>query len=50
MEELLKALKKWAALYKDDPEGLRSDFELMTGFSIDEMLDLIDDEIQGHNA
>ena len=50
MDDLLKLLKAYKALYKGDPEGLNSDFELVTGFSILELTDLIQDEIDQHRA
>lgn len=45
MNKLIKALKQFEALYKEDPEGLDSDFCLLTGHRIEELTDLLDDEI-----
>ena len=47
MDTLIKQLKLFAKYYKDDPEGLESDFSILTGYSISELCDRLDDEIQG---
>ena len=46
MTDLLSALKQFKAIYKDDPEGLESDFTLVTGHSIQELTDLLIDEVE----
>ncbi len=45
MNDLLTALKEFKDIYKDDPEGLESDFTLVTGHSIEELTDLLMDEV-----
>ena len=45
MTDLLAALKQFKAIYKDDPEGLESDFSLVTGHTIQELTDLLMDEV-----
>ena len=45
MNDLLTALRQFKAIYKDDPEGLESDFTLVTGHSIQELTDLLMDEV-----
>ncbi len=45
MQDLLNAIKEFKAIYKDDPDGLASDFTLVTGHSIEELTDLLMDEV-----
>ena len=45
MNELLKALKEFKAIYKDDPEGFEDDFTLVTGHSIQDLTDLLMDQV-----
>jgi hypothetical protein len=50
MNELITALRAFAACYKGDPEGLKSDFELVAGLSIQELTDMLDDEVVQHKT
>ena len=50
MKELLTALKQFKAIYKDDPEGLESDFTLVTGLTIQQLTDLLMDEVNEDKA
>ncbi len=45
MTDLISALKEFKKAYKGDPEGLDSDFALVTGFSIQELTDRLMDEV-----
>ena len=48
MNELITYLKRFEAIYKDDPEGLAEDFRLVVGYSFDELCDKLNDEIVGN--
>ena len=50
MDELITYLQRFAECYKDDPEGLNSDFNLIVGFSIKELCDALSDEINEHQS
>jgi hypothetical protein len=50
MDELITYLQRFAELYKNDPEGLASDFNLIVGFSIEELCDTLSDEIDLHKS
>jgi|TARA_B100000073_G_scaffold24062_1_gene18772 hypothetical protein len=50
MDELITYLQRFAECYKDDPEGLASDFNLIVGYSIDELCDTLSDEINLHKS
>ncbi len=50
MTDLIKAIKEFKAIYKDDPEGLQSDFTLVTGHTIQELTDLLMDEVNENKS
>ena len=45
MTDLIAALRAFKKAYAGDPEGMESDFTLVTGFSIQELTDKLMDEV-----
>ena len=50
MNNLIKAIEAFTAAYDGDPEGLASDFTLLTGHTIQEMTALLQDEADEINS
>ena len=50
MNNLIAALKAFNKAYEGDPEGLASDFTLITGHTIQELTDLLQDEADEINS
>lgn len=50
MNNLINALNEFKAIYKGDPAGLKSDFTLIAGHTIQELTDLLMDEVNANKA
>ena len=50
MNNLIAALQAFNKAYEGDPEGLASDFTLITGHTIQELTDLLQDEADEMNS
>ncbi len=45
MTDLISALRAFNKAYAGDPDGMESDFALVTGFTIQELTDRLMDEV-----
>ena len=50
MTDLLAALKQFTDMHDGDPEGLESDFKIVTDHTIQELTDLLMDEVTLNNS
>ena len=44
MNDLIDALRRFQACYPDDPAGFADDFAIVTGHSLEELTQLLNDE------